>query len=516
MRLLPGRRPPERGEVPPARVHLGAPLGVQLAVLLLICLLVAQAMGILVVLLSRPPAPSFYSLSEVADAMRGGSLQTRLGRSLIRSTATAPPAEPQRWPFSQERGRRALAALLHVPEDRVRLVRPQPPLISELVSGRPPRPRPPMTGAFVPEPRGREGHGPGPGPGPGRDAEVFMGDGGGPGGPREFQLSLPRGAGARLMFGPDSEIFGDFIAAVRRPDGQWTVVRSAPEAFPNRWQRRIALWLLGCLLVVAPIGYLFVRRVTAPLDRFAKAAAALGRDPHAPPIPVSGPAEVGKAAGAINEMQARIRRYVDDRTAMVGAISHDLRTPLARIRYKLEQGPPELKQAVLSDVVQMEAMIGAVLAFIRDASEPRRRERIDLLSLVECVADDAAPLGEVEIVRAVPFTVEGDALALQRMLCNLVENAVKYGTRARIGMVAAGGDAVVEIEDDGPGLPAEELERVFTPFYRSSQARTLDVGGVGLGLAVARAIARAHGGDVELDAGPGGLTARVRLPLAQA
>ncbi len=171
---------------------------------------------------------------------------------------------------------------------------------------------------------------------------------------------------------------------------------------------------------------------------------------------------------------------------------------------------------MLSDVVQMEAMIGAVLAFIRDASEPRRRERIDLLSLVECVADDAAPLGEVEIVRAVPFTVEGDALALQRMLCNLVENAVKYGTRARIGMVAAGGDAVVEIEDDGPGLPAEELERVFTPFYRSSQARTLDVGGVGLGLAVARAIARAHGGDVELDAGPGGLTARVRLPLAQA
>src|SRR5436190_21147141 len=139
-----------------------------------------------------------------------------------------------------------------------------------------------------------------------------------------------------------------------------------------------------------------------------------------------GPAEIGMAAQAFNEMQARLKRYINDRTAMVGAISHDLRTPLARIRFKLEQAPPAVREAVLSDVERMEQMIGGVLAFIRDEGRPRHRERLDLLSLVECVADDAAMVGgQVEITEGRPATVDGDPVALQRLFSNLVDNAVK-------------------------------------------------------------------------------------------
>jgi signal transduction histidine kinase len=231
---------------------------------------------------------------------------------------------------------------------------------------------------------------------------------------------------------------------------------------------------------------------------------------------LSGPAEVGAAAQAFNEMQARIKRYVEDRTAMVGAISHDLRTPLARIRFKLEKAEAGLKSSVDADVEQMEQMIASVLAFIREVSEGREREKIDLLSLLECVVDDAALVGgEAEMAEAKPVTVEADQLALQRMFANLLDNALKYGKTARLALFTEDKEAVVRIIDTGPGLPEGELERVFTPFYRAEAARTLDAGGVGLGLALARSTARAHGGDVVLwnNAG-GGLTAEVRLPLA--
>ena len=215
-------------------------------------------------------------------------------------------------------------------------------------------------------------------------------------------------------------------------------------------------------------------------------------------------------------MQARIKRYVDDRTAMVGAISHDLRTPLARMRFKLETDKPDT-DSILSDIGQMEQMIAAVLAFIRDASEPGQRQRIDLLSLLECVVDDAALVGgEAEIDSAVKLEVQGDALALQRLFSNLVDNALKYGRRAHVRVFSEGDEAVVEVRDEGPGLPEKELERVFTPFYRTDTARNLDDGGVGLGLAVARSTARAHGGDLLLRSDTRGLTAVTRLPLAKA
>ncbi len=213
-------------------------------------------------------------------------------------------------------------------------------------------------------------------------------------------------------------------------------------------------------------------------------------------------------------MQARLASYVEHRTAMVGAIAHDLRTPLARIRFKIDGLAPQAREAIARDVTQMEQMISAALAFVRDASEDRPRELLDLASAVQCVVDNAALLGaEVKMVSAAPLVVQADALGLDGLFTNLVDNAVKYGRRARVRVYLEGEAAVVDVCDSGPGLPEAELERVFEPFYRVEPSRNPQTGGMGIGLSAARGIARAHGGDVMLINGREGLIARVRLPL---
>jgi signal transduction histidine kinase len=231
-----------------------------------------------------------------------------------------------------------------------------------------------------------------------------------------------------------------------------------------------------------------------------------------------GPAEIGHAAAAFNEMQARLARYVEDRTAMIAAIAHDLRTPLTRVQFKLQRAPADVAADIRSDLGQMEAMIAAVLAFVRDASPTQERGPLDLLSLLEVVSDDASATGSaVEMEPGPAVIVDGDASALQRLFVNLVDNAVKYGDRARIRLSSDATGAVVEIIDNGPGLTEAERDRVFEPFYRLEGSRNRDTGGIGLGLSIARSIARAHGGDVSLEpADPApGLKAVVRLPVAK-
>jgi two-component system OmpR family sensor kinase len=476
----------------------GAPIALQVGLLIAACLIGAQLLALAVVSLTPPPAPEVYRISEVASALQGGSLQPRLGRPLVRSIsdeAPHPSAFDRRASARSstasgaraaigERQAAALAGQLGIGADRVRLVRPMPNWLARAVSGRfggGPRGDPDQPGR---SPDGRT---------PDDDSTVF-----GRFGARPLEFYL----------------VGSFIAGVQTSDGNWTIVRPSPEPFPNDWQRKVALWLAGCVVLAVPAVWWFARRITAPIQRFAQAAERLGRDPHAPPVALKGPAEIGTAASAINEMQTRLKRYVDDRTAMVGAISHDLRTPLARIRFKLEARTLD-RAAILSDVEKMEAMIASVLAFIRDAAAVDRREELDLLSVVEVVVDDAALTGgDVQLVDSAPLTVTGDAVALQRLLANLVDNALKYGGAARVRIHEQDRQAIVEIEDNGPGLSSAELARVFEPFYRANAARNLDEGGVGLGLAVARSLARAHGGDVDLISRPGGLTARVSLPLA--
>jgi two-component system OmpR family sensor kinase len=476
-----------------------APIALQLVALLVVCLIAAQVLTIAVIVMMPPPARPVYHLDDVAQALRGGAVPS----TLIRSVETEAPQADHRGGGHLGRMRHELAVLVGTSDAEVRLI--QHPSFTNMLFRRPRGLGPRENDVFI---RQRFGEGPG-------EARVIHGVAGfGPpeGGPAGFPGREPFPAMSGRF-----PLFGDFTAAARRKGGDWVVVKTRPEPFPNDWQGRLLLWLGGCLILTAPVGYLFARRITAPIGAFAHAAETLGRDPSGPLMELSGPAEVGMAARAFNEMQARLKRYIEDRTAMVGAISHDMRTPLARIRFKLERASPEVKAAVLGDVEQMEQMITSVLAFIRDGNASRPRERLELLSLVECLVDDAAQGGQdVRLEAGTTVTVQADALGLQRLFGNLVDNAVKYGRVAKLSVSRHGDEAVVDVADEGPGLPASEIERVFLPFYRAELARTLDGRGVGLGLAVARSIARAHGGDVTLVSGPGGLIARVRLPLSAA
>jgi two-component system, OmpR family, sensor kinase len=321
---------------------------------------------------------------------------------------------------------------------------------------------------------------------------------------------------ARSLFGiaaPTAYVAGEFVAA-RRTSSGWITVRPRPEGFPNSWQRRIFLWFALSLALVGPAAFLIARSLTTPYARFADAAERLGRNPIADLPPLDGPGEFGRAADAFNLMRLRLRRYVEDRTGMVSAITHDLRTPLARMRFKLERAPAGLRASLTRDVAQMESMISSVLAFMRDELTGGVREAADLRSILECVVDEFGDRAELAPGPAVIAQV--DLLGLQRVFENLVDNAVKYGGQARVSMVLDGEDALIEIADDGPGLPAAELETVFTPFYRGSAAMTSGAPGVGLGLAVARSVMRGHGGDVTLHGAERGLVARVRLPAAEA
>ena len=331
------------------------------------------------------------------------------------------------------------------------------------------------------------------------------------------EAAVPLPPAPRGLFGlaPAPFVEGDFVAALKVSDGHWVVVQPQPEAFPNTWQQRVLLWFLISFALVAPLGLLFARWLARPIAGFANAAERLGRDPRAQVLALDGPAEVGRAAHAFNHMQSRLRSFVDDRTAMIGAISHDLRTPLTRLRFRLEDVPEPLQAGMLAEVEEMEAMIQSVLHFIRDASEPGARERLDLRAIVEDVVEDAVFIGQdVRLEDSERAPVEVDPLGMRRLFGNLLENAVKYGDRAEVRLFTDKYDAVAEVRDNGPGLPDDELERVFQPFYRTAAARASKTVGSGLGLAVCRSIARAHGGDVHLKSDDRGLVVQVRLPLA--
>jgi signal transduction histidine kinase len=308
-------------------------------------------------------------------------------------------------------------------------------------------------------------------------------------------------------------LFGHFSAALHLPDGHWRVVRPAKQGI-EPWHWRMLLWLLGLLVAVAPFAWWVARRIAQPIGLFAAAAERLGRDPRADPIPVEGPAEVATAAQAFNEMQARIRRYVDDRVTMAAAMAHDLRTPLMRLSLRVEKAG-ELRAPMEADIAEMREMIGAALAFVRDIGRPPRRQKLSLRALVESIADEMADLGaDVVVELGDDVVIEADIAGLKALLANLIGNAVAYAGQARIRIARPDGDALIEVADNGPGLPEDLLERVFEPFFRAEPSRNRETGGSGLGLASARAVARAHGGDITLINRPeGGLLARVLLPL---
>ncbi len=322
----------------------------------------------------------------------------------------------------------------------------------------------------------------------------------------------------RVLGGPG---WSKTIVGLRLPDGSWlNVTMPPPNLSPWHSPAFLAAFLL--MTVVAALLTLWtVRRLTAPVRTLAAAAEALGRDVNAPPLPEDGPTEVATAAAAFNTMAARIRRFVQDRTELLTAIGHDLRTPITRLKLRAEFIEDEEQQRkILADLEELEAMVSATLAFGRDASGAEPVSPLDLAELLRTVLDeagDARPEAAERLAYEGPghFTLRARPLALKRALANLVANAVNYGGSARVRLLppAPAGAVTIEVEDDGPGIPPGELERVFEPFHRGEPSRSRETGGVGLGLPIARNIFRAHGGDVVLANRPmGGVKATVTLP----
>jgi signal transduction histidine kinase len=309
---------------------------------------------------------------------------------------------------------------------------------------------------------------------------------------------------------------GDVLrVSYRLDDNRWLNFSMPSPRFSSLWQSRFFVAFFVMAVVVSLLSIWAVRRSTAPLALFAWAAERLGRDVNAPDLPEKGPYEVNRAAKAFNKMQRRLRSLINDRTQMLAAISHDLRTPITRLRLRAEfVEDTEQRDKMLNDLEQMEEMIAATLAFARDDNANEPRQNLDLAGLVQSVCDDASDVGhDVVYTGSVKEPFSGRPLALRRAFTNLVDNAVKYGQRARVNIEVSPENFIITIEDDGPGIANTEIERVFEPFYRVETSRNRDTGGTGLGLAVVRSIIRSHGGDISLTNLPkGGLCATVTQP----
>jgi signal transduction histidine kinase len=305
------------------------------------------------------------------------------------------------------------------------------------------------------------------------------------------------------------------------PDGDWLNMTIPVEPLSALHSPTFLAAFLLMTIAAAALTLWAVRRLTNPVRTLAAAAEALGRDVNAPPLPEDGPTEVAIAAAAFNTMAARIRRFVEDRTELLTAIGHDLRTPITRLKLRAEFVEDEEQRGkILADLEELEAMVSATLAFGRDARTTEPVASLDLAELLRTVLDeagDARPDAAARLSYDGPqhLTVRARPLALKRALANLVANAVVYGGRAGVRLIPpAEGMVTVEVEDDGPGIPPSELERVFEPFHRGEPSRNRETGGVGLGLPIARNILRAHGGDVVLANRPtGGVKATATLPV---
>lgn len=277
--------------------------------------------------------------------------------------------------------------------------------------------------------------------------------------------------------------------------------------------------LLALLIGVTLLTWFAVRIATRPITRLAAAADALGEDPNRAPLETNGPAEAAQAAHAFNRMQARILQHVSERTRILAAISHDLQTPITRLRLRAELIDDEaLRAKFQSDLDAMQALAKEGLDYARSLDGAAPKQAIDLNALIAALRDDAQDMGwDVDIEGEGAPPCLGQFGGLRRALWNLIENGHKFGGRVRIALQSRPDACEIAISDDGPGLPQEELAKVFEPFYRVESSRSRDTGGTGLGLAIARNLLRAQGGEVRLANRPGGgLEAIVTLTRAAA
>lgn len=283
---------------------------------------------------------------------------------------------------------------------------------------------------------------------------------------------------------------------------------------PSVWTTRLPFALALAAVLVALVGAVTVRRIVQPLGELAKAAETLGRGEAVVPLRESGPDDIRRTAEAFNRMQERLHRFVTDRTRMLGAIGHDLRTPLTTLRLRAELvEDAELQNRMLATIDEMQAMTEATLALVQQEATLEETRTIELSALVESVCDDLAEIGlSVRFIPSEHIKYRCRPDGLRRTIRNLVENAVRYGGHAEVSMHNDGAAIEIAVDDDGPGIPVEMTEAVFSPFFRLEGSRSRETGGVGLGLSISRTIARQHGGDIVLSPRTPGLRAAIVLP----
>lgn len=438
------------------------PLFLRVFSVMMATLLLVQLMNFALVVLVPPPRPEVTDMYTIADALR----QTR---STTDNIAIVVGREPvMDMPRPPGGGFQViLARQLNIPEQDVRL------RFDDQLGSRP-------------------------------GLLVGSGTGGGP---------LLSRRGPPPAFDGNAALVGNFEVSAKIA-GEWRTVHSTSQAI-TPWKWRALLWLATALAVVAPLAWYLARAVSRPITLFADAAERLGQDLKAPPLAMTGPPEVKNAATAFNQMQARLNRYVEDRTTLMAAIAHDMRTPLMRLGLRLENAPQELQETCEQDIHEMEQMIASVMSFLRDM-ERRQRQRLDLRALAESVTDHFADMGNNVILEdGDPLIIEGDVTGLKSLLSNLIGNAVKYAGSATVRLDRKDSNAIIEVCDDGPGMQPGDIERAFEPFFRAERSRNRDTGGVGMGLASVKAVAQAHGGGATLANRPeGGMIARVILPAA--
>lgn len=319
-----------------------------------------------------------------------------------------------------------------------------------------------------------------------------------------------------FSLGLETALHPPFLVKIQLQDGSWVGfkhIHPIKETIPPPWRLLIILVIL--LIIVLILSLLAVRWLTRPLAILAEAAEHLGRDIHQPPLSEKGPIEVRRAAHAFNTMQARLSRYLEDRARILIAISHDLKTPITRLRLRVEQlEDNKLRDSFIKDLDDMQSMTIATLDFMRGLENTEQVQILDIRALLESLQADYEEMAK-------PFAINGDTpkpyparpLSLKRCLVNLIDNAHKYGKQVTVTIKNQSEQLQIIIADRGAGIPETALETVFEPFYRLETSRSRSTGGTGLGLSIARNIARSHGGEIILrNRINGGLEAILSLP----
>lgn len=318
-------------------------------------------------------------------------------------------------------------------------------------------------------------------------------------------------AEAGLMLSAD----GAHLIQIRLQDGQWVSFGEQLPEEVTHWPLRVVLALGLVLIVLGLVALLAVRWITRPLSHLAESARALGQDLQRPPLEEKGPEEVRSTLQAFNAMQQQIRQFVDERSRFLAAISHDLRTPITRLRLRsglLED--PKLQAKFERDLEEMEELVQGILELMRDETGEVKKQALDINDLLETLQIDGEESGK-------KITLQGQAndsfychpASMRRLVTNLVDNALKYGGRADIEIEDSKAYLQIRITDNGTGIPESQLEHVFQPFTRIEDSRCKETGGTGLGLSIAKNIALAHGGTLTLkNREHGGLLAELTLP----